>query len=126
MNRKSRREQVFFDLIWWSVALLVIGVVGGFIRVNVFGERGQANRRSARLDIRILSQAVESFRQKHSRLPESLDQLVPGEVARLRPDPWGKPYLFTHSGDTFQVSSSGPDKMPGGGDDISIEDAEKS
>jgi general secretion pathway protein G len=103
------------------VVLVILGMIAGAISFSVFNQQREASKRAARLDMQQLASAVEMYRLKHNGLPESLEQLVPGEVARIRADPWGNPFVFTHTGDAFQISSYGPDKAQGGGDDLSEE-----
>lgn len=117
-NRRLQLRRRGFTLIEIMVVLVILGMIAGAISFSVFGTRTDANIRVARMDMQGLAQAVEVFRLKHSSLPESLEQLVPNEVARLRKDPWGNNYVFTYSGDAFQLLSYGPDKSQGGGDDI--------
>jgi len=122
----AHRSNRGMTLIEIMVVLVIMGSIAGLIAVNVFGAKRNADQKTALIDIHQLSDAVETYRLKHSSLPESLDNIVPGEIARIRRDPWGNPYVYSQAGDTFQVISYGPDKAAGGGDDISIENAEKS
>lgn len=68
------------------------------------------------LDLQILDRALNSFREKHQREPESLDELK-GEFARdfiPTVDPWGRPYWIDRSDEVFYVGSHGRDGVPGG------------
>jgi hypothetical protein len=58
------------------------------------------------------------------RLPETLDELSGHELERVHKDPWGTPYVYERVGEKFQIRSCGPDRIPGGGDDV--DDDEKS
>ena len=44
----------------------------------------------------------------------------PNEIKQIRKDPWQNEYVYVKSGpDGYEVYSYGPDKVQGGGDDIS-------
>lgn len=64
--------------------------------------------------IRQVSLAVERFRAREKRLPESLDELVPRDLANPVHDPWGVPIRFSKRGSGYVVVSYGADGLPGG------------
>ena len=82
-----------------------------------------------------LKAAVTLFWVEQSRLPESLDELTQPSFEHGRPggyiveiplDPWGEPYSLHDRGSPvtlFTVSSKGPDRREGTGDDIEIDRA---
>jgi general secretion pathway protein G len=113
-------------LIEIMVVLVILGMIASAIGINVMRQNDEAKARTAKLEAQAISNAVDMYRVKHSVLPDSLDQLVPGEIAHLHHDPWGSNYVFVRSGETFEILSYGPDRAQGGGDDITGEDSAKS
>jgi type II secretion system protein G len=96
----------------------------------------EAKTAAAKTDLATIRVAVAQFQFDMGRLPtpaEGLDVLIdapadaPGKwhgpyLPKLPSDPWGQPYVYHQPGDRsgapFNVISFGPDKHPGGGDDI--------
>jgi general secretion pathway protein G len=57
--------------------------------------------------------------------PKTVDALATERIIdRVRPDPWGNPYVLTVEADEPVVISYGPDGAAGGGDDISSKDSD--
>lgn len=118
--RRNRRRRRGMTLIEIMVVLVILGMIMGAIGYNVFEQQKSANRRMALSDTKSLANAIDMYRIKRSRMPDSLQALVPGEIKNLRDDPWGSPYvLIPGSGDEYEIVSYGPDKSQGGGDDVS-------
>jgi general secretion pathway protein G len=79
-----------------------------------------------------LSAALQQFHADNARYPsevEGLNALVvrPGDLASwrgpyiepsIRPDPWGKPYLYRRTHNGWLIVSTGPDGVEGTTDDI--------
>ena len=118
-RRKNRRTARGFTLIEIMVVLVILGMIAGAIGWNVMGNLKDASMRTAGLDVKAIANAVEMYQVKHSKLPESLEALVPSELREIRKDPWQNAYVYVKSGENFEVVSYGPDKVSGGGDDIS-------
>ena len=62
--------------------------------------------------IRELRFGIEAARLKNSAYPPSLSAIA------NEPDPWGRPYIYTVSENSFFVKSSGPDRTEGTSDDV--------
>jgi len=78
----------------------------------------------ARADVAELAILVSTFRRRHGRLPESLDDLLePGLLERERVplDPWGREYRLERcsAAPGFHVVSPGADGRTGGGGEAS-------
>jgi general secretion pathway protein G len=119
-RRLARRSMRGMTLIEIMVVLVILGMVMGAIGWNVMGQLKDANIKTALLDVKAIANAVDMYQIKHSKMPDSLEQLVPSELREVRKDPWQNGYVFVKSGETgYEVVSYGPDKVQGGGDDIS-------
>jgi general secretion pathway protein G len=119
-RRLSRQSMRGMTLIEIMVVLVILGMVMGAIGWNVMGQLKDANIKTALLDVKAIANAVDMYQIKHSKLPDSLDQLVPSELREVRKDPWQNAYVFVKAGEAgYEVLSYGPDKTQGGADDIS-------
>lgn len=56
--------------------------------------------------------SIERYRLRHAAYPQTLDELTD------RKDPWGQPYLYSVSANSFALRSAGPDMTQGTKDDI--------
>lgn len=117
-HMRRRRSQRGMTLIEIMVVLVILGMIAGAIGYNVIGQKKDADIRSAGLDVKAIANAVDMYQIKNSKLPESLQDLVPNEIRTIRKDPWQNPYVYVKSGVGYEIYSYGPDKVQGGGDDI--------
>lgn len=116
---RRRRIQRGMTLIEIMVVLVILGMIAGAIGFNVINQKKDADVRSAGLDVKNIANAVDMYQLKNSKLPDSLSDLVPNEIKSIRKDPWNNEYVYVKSGNGYEVYSYGPDKVQGGGDDIS-------
>jgi general secretion pathway protein G len=119
-----------FTLVEVLLVIAILGILAGTLMVNVGGKSEQARIKSARASIGALSSAVQTFQIDLARLPSDLGELFsdPGDPNWQGPymmgskdsmvDAWGTPFVITKSGTSFKLSSAGPDKSVGTGDDI--------
>lgn len=75
--------------------------------------------------MRTLRANIEGFATKHGRLPASLDEVLrpstrPGEYS-FRHDGWGRLIVYSMTGATFELVSSGPDGVEGTVDDLKLQ-----
>jgi hypothetical protein len=60
--------------------------------------------------------AIELYRREHGELPDSLDQLVPGQLPEVPLDPWtDRPLIYRRDGDGFVLYSTWSDRKDNGG-----------
>ena len=76
----------------------------------------------ARHDVANVVNACEQYLlQRHDKCPRNTEDLrAAGVVSRAQKDPWGEDFIIKCPGDygSVDVVSTGPDRKPGGGDDI--------
>jgi general secretion pathway protein G len=107
-------------LIEIMVVLVILGLIAGAIGFNVFNQLKEAQVRTARLDLKALSNGVDLYHVETGQWPESLQQLVPKYIKDMHKDPWGTDYSYVRTGEGYDVYSYGPDKAQGGSDDINM------
>lgn len=111
-------------LIEIMVVLVILGLIAGSIGFAVFERLKDAQVRTAKLEAKALSDAVDLYHVEMGQWPDSLTILVPKFIKDLHKDPWGSDYQYVRTGDGYDVYSYGPDKAQGGGDDITLHGGE--
>ncbi|HVJ90517.1 MAG TPA: type II secretion system protein GspG [Labilithrix sp.] len=133
--KRRRASKVFFP---WERRRGVFGVIGrarlrivlgiGLAFAIIVWVRGREERaagiRATRASITTMFRAVASYRADHAgACPKELTELVTGGYSRDVPvDAWGRPLRLTCPGRRdalgFEISSDGPDGIPGGLDRV--------
>ena len=121
--RRLRRGRGM-TLIEIMVVLVILGLIAGAIGYNVFQQLKDAQVKTAKLDLQAIANGVDLYHVDTGQWPDSLQQLLPKYVREIRKDPWGKDYSYVRAGDGYDVYSYGPDKVQGGGDDITVHGGE--
>lgn len=119
-----------FSLLEIMIAVVIIGIMGTIVLLNVLPAQDQAMLQKARTDIATLEQALDAYRLDMREYPTSeqgLQALVEaprdavnfregGYVRRLQDDPWGNPYQYAYPGQHGMVDiySLGADGREGG------------
>lgn len=121
----ERRRGVFGALGRARVKVVALGLIGLFVVIWILGrEERTAGIRSTRATITTMSRAVSAFRADHAgACPKELGELVASGYARdVLVDAWGRPLRLTCPGRRdplgFEISSDGPDGIPGGLDRV--------
>jgi general secretion pathway protein G len=126
VNAKQRRAQRGMTLIEIMVVVIIIGLIGTAVAVNVFGNLAEAKVRTARADVAKISEAVDTYKVLRGRYPsteEGLTLLLQEKI--LKPnkngklvDPWEREYIYLSPGqvhqDAYDVKSLGADGAAGG------------
>ena len=120
-----------FTMIELMVVVVILGVLGGLMAINVFGNIEKANIQAAKTDISTLSQALDLFKLDNFNYPttdQGLDALVNqpdgargwpsgGYIKKEPLDPWDRPYGYISpgtNGESFELYSLGGDGNQGG------------
>jgi len=105
-----------------SAPFMVVAILLGAIGCKSSPDGALAECRS---ELQLLGSSGEVFQVMYDRLPESLDEMTEemdhGPVVSVIPnDPWDNPYRYAanRDGQTFRLSSMGPDGEHGTEDDL--------
>ena len=126
MNARKRAAERGMTLIEIMVVVIIIGLVGTAVAVNVFGNLAEAKVRTAKSDLAKISEAVDTYKVLRGRYPsteEGLNLLIQEKILKANKngkllDPWDKEYIYLSPGqvhpDAFDVKTYGADGAPGG------------
>ena len=113
INKKQKELQKGFSLIEILVVLFIIGLLTTIVAVNVLPSQDKAMVSKAKVDIAILSGALEMYRLENYRYPNTEEGLKfllnpdennfntannQGYIKSLPKDPWGNDYIFLNPG----------------------------
>ena len=127
----GHKRQGGFTLIEILVVVVIVGILGAIIVPNLLGRPDQARVTAAESDIRSLAVALDMYRLDNFVYPsteQGLDALVTrpagfpepknyspdGYLKSVPTDPWGSPYVYERTGDSFSLFSLGADGAEGG------------
>jgi general secretion pathway protein G len=121
--RRRRRHDRGFTLLEIMIVLALLGLIAGTIGTAVYRRWNEGQLRSAKLQVRELLGVAQETMLDDPACPTIDDMVAKGSLRKLPKDPWGTPLTLvcppTHGGkDPVEVTSAGPDKKLGSGDDI--------
>ena len=126
MNATKRRLQRGMTLIEIMVVVIIIGLIGTAVAVNVIGRLNEAKVQTAKSDLAKIADSLDQYKMMRNSYPtteEGLDALIREKFLKANKDgkikdPWGADYIYLFPGqahaDAFDVKSYGADKAPGG------------
>lgn len=125
-----------FTLIEVLVVLVIVMGLASVVTINVIRHQSESRVDTAKLQISVLEQALQSYYIDHGRYPTQAQGLqalverptispVPRDFpsggylgrSRVPNDPWGNPYIYLapgRAGEPFEIISYGSDGEPGG------------
>ena len=120
-----------FTLIEIFIVVVILGILGAVVVPNILSRPDTARVQAAQTDLRALSQTLEIYRLDNFQYPSSeqgLESLVDrpsgfpepknwnpeGYLKKLPTDPWGSPYLYEKTGNSYSLISLGADGQEGG------------
>lgn len=122
LRNRRRRGMTLIEIV---VVLVIIGLIAATVGVNVMGKLVTARQDRAALDIKNIQSALDLYKVKKGRYPDSgagLKVLVDSQDLKEIPvDPWGGKYDYLLEGNKPVIISYGADNAPGGeGEDQDI------
>ena len=132
MKRETRRylkDKGGFTLIELLVVMVILGMLAAIVGPNLFGKVGKGKQSTAKTQIEMLGQALDSYRLDVGSYPstsEGLNAMSTNSGAQgwdgpylkkaVPNDPWGKPYQYQSPGThgEYDLFSYGADGAPGG------------
>lgn len=138
MNMRRRRQSQQRILFPWDVrvgalrwllvgrfrSVLTVGGLIGFVALVATRERSRSGERETRSALYDVRQAVDAYMAEHDGgCPATLEEVaVFAKRGVMRRDAWGRPLRITcpgrQPGSVYELTSDGPDGVPGGLDRI--------
>ena len=131
----KKTKQKGFTLIEIMVVIVILGILVGWVALNIMGKPDEARQLKARMDIASLETALKMYRLDNGLYPtteQGLEALIsPPSVGKLAlkwreggylekkkvpKDPWGNEYIYLSPGihGDFDIISYGGDSEQGG------------
>ncbi|MBS2032766.1 MAG: type II secretion system protein GspG [Deltaproteobacteria bacterium] len=98
------------------VVIVLMGMIASAVAWNVMKNKHDADIARTRIDMVTIGNALDVYRVRHNKLPESLAALAE-ELKRAPTDAWGNAYLYERTSSTrdgYRITSLGADGAPGG------------
>ena len=120
-----------FTLVELMLVVIIIGVLASLVIPQLSGKAERARKIAAKADIEAnIPSALDLYEMDIGEYPQRLEDLVSDSsdengsgpyLKKVPKDPWGNPYYYKYPADhnnTYDLSSSGRDKILGNEDDI--------
>ncbi|MCB1608687.1 MAG: type II secretion system major pseudopilin GspG [Xanthomonadales bacterium] len=126
-QRRRLPQQAGFSLIEVLLVLALIAGIGALIATNIFGQNEKAKVSQAKIQVKKIAMAVDTYYIDTGNLPSKLDELLSGsngtngwdgpyiKDSELK-DPWDQPFQFKSPGEhgPYDIMSYGADRKSGG------------
>jgi general secretion pathway protein G len=122
--KSYKRNKKAFTLMELMVVIIILGLLASFVLPSLTGKSDEAKDKITCIEMKNIAQAVKMYKIDNSSYPstsDGLNVLVEKkyfEDGKLPKDSWGNSFIYTQSGDGFEIISFGGDKTEGGSDDI--------
>jgi general secretion pathway protein G len=137
LGQLKAKSQRGFTLLEVMVVIVILGIIASMVVPNLMGNKEQADRQKAVVDIQQLESALDMYRLRNGFYPTTeqgmqalvtapTSQPVPrafpegGFIRRLPRDPWDEDYILISPGQVGRIDilTKGPDRTAGTDDDI--------
>lgn len=127
-RRRPRKGQRGLTLIEILVVVTILGIIASMVGITVANQLEDAKIQTTRTQIADIAKALDLFKIKFSKYPQSLNDLVtPPEgkkpiMESIPKDAWDNDYVYIfpgqHNPGKFDIQSKGPDGVTDNEDDI--------
>lgn len=131
---KAMNRHRGFTLIEILIVMAILGMLAALVGPALFSNLGKGQRATAQTQMDMLAQGLDTYRLDVGRYPRTLEGLIENDTGRdswngpylrgadaVPKDPWDNDYVYTLTGDEFELLSLGADGAEGGdGDDADI------
>lgn len=116
-----------FTLVEILLVVAILGILAGVAVVSLKGRTKAASIQATRTSIQAIQTAIDAYEVDNGIYPQSLQSLQTkgnesnwnGPYLKSMPkDAWGNDFSYSIQGDSYKISSAGPDGQAGSADDI--------
>jgi len=120
----KKNKKKAFTLMELMIVIIILGLLAAFVLPNLTGKGEEAKKSIVCIQMNSIAQALKMYKIEHSVYPSTssgLNELAQKgyfEDKKVPKDSWGSEFIYSNNGDSFEIISFGPNKIEGGGDDI--------
>lgn len=129
LNPENRNSRAGFTLVEILLVVAILGILAGVAVVSLKGRTKTASIQATRTSIQAIGTAIDTYEVDNGIYPQSLQNLLTKgnesnwngpymKDGRMPKDAWGNDFSYSLQGDTYKLSSAGPDGQSGSADDI--------
>ncbi len=120
--KKVTNTKNAFSLMELLIVILILGLLASLILPNLMGKAGNAKRDITCIQMNTISQTLKMYKLDNGMYPDGgLKALLGSDSSngyfsdnKLPQDSWKNDYIYTKSGESFDIISLGADKKEGG------------
>lgn len=129
LESKDKNSRAGFTLVEILLVVAILGILAGVAVVSLKGRTKSASVQATRTSIQAIGTAIDTYEVDNGIYPQSLQSLLTKgnennwngpyiKDARMPRDAWGNEFSYSIQGDSYKLSSAGPDGQQGSADDI--------
>lgn len=118
-----------FTLVEILLVVAILGILAGVAVVSLKGRTKTASIAATRTSIQAIGTAIDTYEVDNGIYPASLQNLLTKanesnwngpymKDGRMPKDAWGNDFSYAVQGDSYKLTSAGPDGQMGSADDI--------
>lgn len=124
IRRIRRATRPAFSLLELMLVLVILGLLSTVAAVALLPQAEKAKVKTTKASLEVIKSAITGFQIEKSRLPNSLNELIPTylEEGKMR-DGWKRDFYYRPSpggAREYELISFGKDGEPGTDDDIDV------
>ena len=129
LNPENKNSRAGFTLVEILLVVAILGILAGVAVVSLKGRTKSASIQATRTSIQAIGTAIDTYEVDNGIYPQSLQSLLTKgnesnwngpyiKDGKMPKDAWGTDFSYSLQGDTYKLSSAGPDGQSGSADDI--------
>jgi len=129
LESKNKNSRAGFTLVEILLVVAILGILAGVAVVSLKGRTKSASIGATRASIQAIQTAIDTYEVDNGVYPQSLQNLLTKgsennwngpyiKDGHMPKDAWGNEFSYSVQGDSYKISSAGPDGQQGSADDI--------
>ena len=129
LESKNKNSRAGFTLVEILLVVAILGILAGVAVVSLKGRTKSASVQATRTSIQAIGTAIDTYEVDNGIYPQTIQNLLSKgnennwngpyiKDARIPRDAWGNEFSYSVQGDSYKLTSAGPDGQAGSADDI--------